>query len=29
MKVLASAFLLIGKRGIRGMFNDLWYGPSG
>lgn len=26
---VASAFLLIGKRGIRGMFNDLWYGPSG
>ena len=26
---VASAFLLVGKRGIRGMINDLWYGPAG
>ena len=26
---VASAFLLVGKRGIRGMINDLWYGPEG
>jgi hypothetical protein len=26
---VASAFLLIGKRGIKGMFDDLWHGSEG
>jgi hypothetical protein len=26
---IASMFLLIGKRGIKGMIDDLWNGPDG